>query len=89
MSQHLSPTTIHSGLKHPVVDADGHWLEYTPVFAEKMRKAHGNKAADGFTAAMASTNDTLKMTPRERERARVAMPGFWNRQAENTLESEP
>lgn len=86
MSQHLSPATIHSGLKHPVIDADGHWLEYTPVFAEKMRKAHGNKAAEGFIAAMATTNDTLKLTPRERELKRMSMPGFWNRQAENTLD---
>ena len=22
---------------HPVIDGDGHWVEYTPVFAEKMR----------------------------------------------------
>ena len=86
MSTHLSPAKIHSGLKHPVVDADGHWLEYTPVFSERMRKAHGNKAADGFIAAMQTTNTTLKMTPRERELRRVAMPGFWNRQAENTLD---
>ena len=50
MSAHLSPAKIHSGLKHPVVDADGHWLEYAPVFSEQMRKAHGNKAADGFLA---------------------------------------
>ncbi|MBM3341424.1 MAG: amidohydrolase [Betaproteobacteria bacterium] len=86
MSKHLSPAKIHSGLKHPVVDADGHWLEYTPVFAERMRKVHGNKAADGFIAAMESTNTTLKLTPRERELRRIAMPGFWNRQAENTLD---
>ena len=48
MSKHLSPAKIHSGLKHPVVDGDGHWLEYTPVFADKMRKAVGDKAADGY-----------------------------------------
>ncbi len=86
MSAHLSPAKIHSGLKHPVVDADGHWLEYAPVFSEQMRKAHGNKAADGFLAALQTTTTTLKMTPRERELQRVSMPGFWNRQAENTLD---
>ncbi len=86
MSQHLSPAKIRSGLKHPVVDADGHWLEYTPVFAERMRKAHGSKAADGFLAAIKTTSTTLKMTPRERDQHRVAMPGFWNRQAENTYD---
>ena len=41
MSAHLKPAEIRSRLKHPVVDADGHWLEYVPVFSEKMRKAVG------------------------------------------------
>ena len=86
MSAHLSPSQIHSRLKHPVVDGDGHWLEYTPVFSEKMRKAVGDKAADGFIAAMKTTPDALKMTPETRDKRHVAMPNFWNRQAENTLD---
>lgn len=86
MSAHLSPSQVHSRLKHPVVDGDGHWLEYTPVFSEKMRKAAGNKAADGFIAAMQSTPNALKMTPEERAKHRVALPAFYNRQAENTLD---
>src|ERR1700726_3968942 len=86
MSAHKSPEQIRSQLKHPVVDGDGHWLEYAPVFSEKMRKAAGDKSADGFLAALRSTVDALKMTPEERRRRRVAMPNFWNRQAENTLD---
>src|SRR5437016_7436046 len=86
MSAHKSPEQIRSQLKHPVVDGDGHWLEYAPVFSEKMRKAAGDKSADGFLAALRSTADALKMTPEERRRRRVAMPNFWNRQAENTLD---
>ena len=86
MSTHLSPAKIHSQLKHPVVDGDGHWLEYVPVFSEKMRKAVGDKAADGFVAAMKTTTDALKMTQGGRDERRVAMPNFWNRQADNTLD---
>jgi predicted TIM-barrel fold metal-dependent hydrolase len=86
MSAHLSPSQVHSRLKHPVVDGDGHWLEYTPVFSEKMRKVAGNKSADGFIAAMKTTPDSLKLTPEVRAQRRVAMPNFWNRQAENTLD---
>src|SRR5258706_13723979 len=48
MSSHRSPSEVRASLKHPIIDADGHWVEYTPVFAEKMRKAAGDKAADGF-----------------------------------------
>ena len=86
MSAKQSPAKIHSSLKHPVVDGDGHWLEFVPVFAEKMKKAVGPKAQDGFLAAMQTTTDALKMTQAARDEKRVAMPNFWNRQAENTLD---
>src|SRR5690242_182023 len=86
MSSHLSPAQVHAKLSHPVVDGDGHWLEYAPVFSEQMRKAGGDLAADGFLAALRTTSDALKLTPEERAKRRVAQPNFWNRQAENTLD---
>src|SRR5262245_23183184 len=86
MSSHLTPAQIRSSLSHPIVDGDGHWLEYAPVFSDKMRKAGGDKAADGFLTALQSTTNALKMTPEQRRRHRVAQPNFWNRQAENTLD---
>src|SRR5437588_11197288 len=42
------PEKVRSGLTHPVIDGDGHWIEYGPVFAEKVRKAAGAKAAGGL-----------------------------------------
>src|SRR3954471_12443764 len=86
MSAHASPEQIRSNLSHPVVDGDGHWVEFAPVFSEKMRKAGGDKAADGFLAALKSTTDALKMTQETRDKRRVSLPNFWNRQAENTLD---
>ena len=88
MSGHgqYTPTEIRAKLNHPVIDGDGHWVEYDPVFAEQMRKVGGDKAADGFLAAMAATPDALKLSVAERKRRRVAMPGFWTRQTGNTLD---
>src|SRR5215831_3818195 len=83
---HQSPAEIRAGLKHPVIDGDGHWVEYDPVFSEKMRKVGGDKAADGFLAAMRVTKDSLAMPLAERKRRRVSMPGFWTRQTANTLD---
>src|SRR3984893_9292022 len=82
---HLSPAQIHAKLEHPVVDGDGHWVEFPPVFAEKMRKVGGDKAADGFLAPRGA-GEGLKMTPAERTERRIAQPNFWNRQGENTLD---
>jgi len=83
---HQSPAQIRAGLKHPVIDGDGHWVEYDPVFAERMRKVGGDKAADGFLASMRATRDSLSMSVAERKRRRIAMPGFWSRQTEKTLD---
>jgi len=83
---HLTPEQIHTRLDHPVIDADGHWLEYPPVFSERMRKAGGDIAADGFLAAGQRAREALKMSIAERRRRRIGQPNFWNRQAVNTLD---
>src|SRR2546422_1131588 len=83
---HHTAAEIRSRLDHPVVDGDGHWVEFDPVFSERLRKVGGDKAAEGFLAAMKTTTDALSMTVAERKRRRVAQPGFWTRQASNTLD---
>ena len=83
---HQSAAQIRSTLDHPVIDGDGHWVEFDPVFAERMRKVGGDRAADGFLAALKTTQDALSMSLAERRRRRVAQPGFWTRQAGNTLD---
>ncbi len=35
----LSPWQIHSGLDHPIIDGDAHWVGYNPVFSERMPMA--------------------------------------------------
>ena len=67
---HRTATDIRSHLDHPVIDGDGHWVEFDPVFSERMRKVGGDKAADGFNAAMKTTVDALSMTVAERKRPR-------------------
>ena len=84
MSAHASPREIHAKLGHPVIDGDGHWVEYTPVFAEKMRKAAGDKAADGFIAAQRRIPDSLNLSIEERKRRGIGMEGYWGRQTTNT-----
>jgi predicted TIM-barrel fold metal-dependent hydrolase len=83
---HRMAADIRSHLDHPVIDGDGHWVEFDPVFSERMGKVCGDKARDGFNAAMKTTVDSLSMTVAERKRRRVAQPGFWTRQSGNTLD---
>jgi predicted TIM-barrel fold metal-dependent hydrolase len=84
MSSHRSPAEIRAGLKHPVIDADGHWIEYAPVFAERMRKVAGDKAADGFLVSSRRIPDALGLSIAERKQRGIAMEGYWSRQSTNT-----
>src|SRR5437868_118386 len=78
------PEKVRSGLTHPIIDGDGHWIEYTPVFAEKMRKAAGDKAAEGFLRSQRRIPDALSLSIAERRRRGIAMEGYWGRQSTNT-----
>src|ERR1700747_3434448 len=86
MSAHKNwqPEKVRSQLTHPVIDGDGHWIEYGPVFAEQVRKAAGDKAADGLLRHMARIPETLSLSITERRRRGIAMEGFWGRQTTNT-----
>src|SRR5580704_19026328 len=86
MSAHgdWQPEKVRSKLTHPVIDGDGHWIEYTPVFAEKMRKVVGDKGADGFLAQQRFIPDTLRLSIEERKERGVGMQGYWGRQSTNT-----
>src|SRR5438105_9773954 len=86
MSAHHTPEEIRKDLTHPVIDGDGHWVEYTPVFAEKIRKVTGDLGANGFLQSQRRGPDSLSMTPGQRAERGVGMEGFWGRQSTNTLD---
>ena len=86
MSSHRSPSEVRANLKHPIIDGDGHWVEYNPVFAERMRRLAGTEAADGFIASQRRIPDALKLSIAERKQRGVAMEGYWTRQSTNTLD---
>jgi hypothetical protein len=84
MSSHQSPQEIRKSLKHPIIDGDGHWVEYTPVFAEKIRKVTGDIGGNGFLQSQRRIPDSLSQTLDQRTEKGVAMEGFWGRQSTNT-----
>jgi hypothetical protein len=76
MSAHMTPEQVRSKIDHPIVDGDGHWVEYDPVFSERMRKVGGDLAADGFLKAMGTTREALSMSVAERRHKRIGQPAF-------------
>ena len=70
------PEQVRTRLSHPVIDGDGHWIEYGPVFAEQMRKVAGDKAADGLVRHMRRIPDTLSLLDRRTAAARHRYGGL-------------
>jgi predicted TIM-barrel fold metal-dependent hydrolase len=86
MSAHgdYQPEETRKKISHPIIDGDGHWIEYTPVFADRMRKVVGDKGADGFIASQRRIPDSLSLTIEERKQRGAGMEGYWGRQSTNT-----
>jgi predicted TIM-barrel fold metal-dependent hydrolase len=70
--------SIRAKLNHPVIDADGHWVEFAPVVSEALRHIGGDKAADGFRAVEGLINRILSFSDDERRARRAAQQGWWS-----------
>jgi predicted TIM-barrel fold metal-dependent hydrolase len=69
---------VRARLNHPVIDADGHWMELHPVFYEYIREVAGSavlqKVQEGFARKAAPW---YAASPSERMRKRMTRPPFW------------
>jgi predicted TIM-barrel fold metal-dependent hydrolase len=76
---------IRAKLDHPVVDADGHMIEFGPAFFEYLKDVAGPAVRDRFVARLdAGGWDTL--SPAERQHRRLARPSSWTLPTRNTLD---
>src|SRR5262245_52189233 len=76
---------IHDGLKHPVIDGDGHWLEPIPIFLEYLSEVAGAKAVDQMRAHWHSRDAWYRATPQERQHQRLRRAIWWG-VTSNTLD---
>lgn len=75
---------LRSDLGHPVIDADGHWLEYGPAMSKAMRKIGGDAAVRAMRINGDRVRRSLHMTPTERRRENIAQEAFWGAPTKNT-----
>jgi len=83
---HLDARTLRSRLSHPVIDADGHWIEYSPVMRDEFRRIGGAAAEEALAQATARVPSSLKMTVAERKRRRVGQEAFWGSPSQNVVD---
>jgi predicted TIM-barrel fold metal-dependent hydrolase len=77
---------LRSSLPHPVIDADGHWLEHPTVVHDELLRLGGEAAARGFTAFSRTASDSLALTVAERRRQLRSQEAFWGVPTRNTLD---
>jgi len=77
---------LRSRLNHPIIDADGHWLEYAPLMREEFRRIGGDAAAEALAVASDRIPGSLRMSLAERRRRRVGQEAFWGSPSENVLD---
>jgi predicted TIM-barrel fold metal-dependent hydrolase len=83
---HTEARQLRSRLSHPIIDADGHWIEYGPVMKEEFRRIGGAAAAEAYELASARIPSSLKLSLTERRRKRVGQEAFWSSPSENVLD---
>ena len=59
MSEKLSSKDIRKRIGHPVIDADGHWLEFGPSITDYLKEVGGQQARIHFAAAPATCRNLL------------------------------
>ena len=77
---------IHDRLKHPIIDADGHWAEFLPLMREEFRRIGGDTAVEALDLASQRIPNSLGMSVAERRRRRMGQEGFWFLPTKNTLD---
>ena len=77
---------LRADLGHPVIDADGHWLEYGPVVRSAMESIGGKVATRAMDMNGSRVGSSLRMTVAERRHAHVAQEAFWGSPTKNTLD---
>jgi predicted TIM-barrel fold metal-dependent hydrolase len=76
---------IHAGLKHPVIDGDGHWMEPIPIFLEYLSEVGGAKSVDQMRALWRGRDAWYRATPEERQHSRLRRAIWWG-VTSNTLD---
>jgi len=70
---------VHDDLTHPVIDADGHWLEPIPILLDYLRDAGGTAIVDTFRKDQETRyTPWYSMTPEERSASRTLRVPWWN-----------
>jgi len=80
------PQKIRAGLNYPVIDSDGHWIEYQPMILDYLKKVGGTKAAEGLKSRDEIVAKIIGLTTDQRRDEGRAQQAWWAFPTKNTLD---
>ena len=84
--------TIRSRLTHPVIDSDGHMIEFEPGFLDYLEQVGGRAMVDRYRSHERNTGswgklfDWYRLTPEERHDQHATRSPWWALPTKNTLD---
>ncbi|HIF62571.1 MAG TPA: amidohydrolase [Deltaproteobacteria bacterium] len=81
-----SADRIRRRIDHPIIDADGHCLEYLPLVYDYLREAGGERVENGLRGTVEMSRGMARATVAERRSFGVIRPPWWAFPADNTLD---
>ncbi len=77
--------TLRARLSHPVIDSDGHWVEFGPQVLDYLKNVGGSQAVEGFESRpYEGWHLTVPLS--ERRQRRLDQPVWWGLPTKNTLD---
>ena len=80
----INAKTLRTNLNHPVIDSDGHWIEYGPHMIKALKRHGGDAAVEGFMQFGNRIGEALTMGLEQRQASRLAQEAWWPLPTRNT-----
>lgn len=78
---------LRASLDHPIIDADGHWLEFGSVASKRMREIGGPLAEQGFEFYTTKiVKDVLALSDEQRRHQGLSHPVWWGLPTKSTID---
>ena len=84
MSDHVTSAAVRAQLSHPVIDADGHIIEFLPVVRDYLVEVGGRKLAEEFESVLAASSLIESLSEDEGRSAGAFKMTWWAYPARNT-----
>jgi predicted TIM-barrel fold metal-dependent hydrolase len=94
MNQTSKSAAVRTRLAHPVIDSDGHTVEFEPAVMETLKEVGGagiverykTQRFNGMAASLGNLLRWHRLSPQQRRDERATVPPWWALPAKNTLD---